>query len=288
MKIVRILGGLGNQMFQYAFALALSKFYSEDIKIDPKAFIGYPLHDGYLLNDIFNISLEEASVKNICKVNYPIFHYKIWQISKHILPKHHKVYFEKEDMVFDKNVFELSKKCYLDGYWQSEKYFSLYKDAIYRDFTFPILDEKNAALVKEFIKSKTVSIHVRRGDYLNHPLFKDLSDLNYYKRAIEYLDSNTKTETYLIFSNDIVWCKENITNLLNGKKIIFVDWNKGKDSFRDMQLMSLCNHNVVANSSFSWWGAWLNRHEDKIVIAPRKWMNVDRELDIIPQSWIKV
>lgn len=286
-KIVRILGGLGNQMFQYAFAISLSQNLNEEVKIDHRAFNGYPLHDGYMLDSIFKQSLKDASFKEVIKCNYPINNYKFWQICRHILPHHPKVFFEKEDMIYDKEAM-LSRKSYYDGYWQSEKYFLANEHKVRKEFEFPSLEGKNLSLMLSLNGKRTASIHVRRGDYLNHPLFKDLTDYDYYQRGIRRLNELSDVDTFLIFSNDIEWCRRNLAELLEEKEIIFVDWNTGKDSFRDMQLMSLCNHNITANSSFSWWGAWLNPHEDKIVICPKKWMNVDRNLDIMPESWIKV
>lgn len=227
MKIVRILGGLGNQMFQYAFAVSLSQTLNEEVKIDNRAFNGYPLHDGYLLDAIFNLSLKNASFKEVLKYNYPINHYKFWQICRHVLPSHPKVYFEKEDMVYDNKVI-LSRKSYFDGYWQSEKYLLANRNKVKEEFTFPALEGKNLSLFERLKGKTTASIHVRRGDYLNHPLFKDLSDLAYYQRGIRRLNESTDIDIFLIFSNDIKWCRDNLTGLLEGKELIFVDWNTGK------------------------------------------------------------
>jgi hypothetical protein len=289
MRIVRILGGLGNQMFQYAFARCLQKHYDEDVYIDSSAFNGYPLHDGYLIKSIFGEQIPQASKSNILKLNYPLFHYRIWQIGKRILPSLKSVYKEKKDMVFDAQVFDVGNSTYYDGYWQSEQYYSECQGEIRDLFKFPPLDERNKDLYENHLKNKeTASIHVRRGDYLKEPLFRGLTDLEYYKNAIERLKSSRKIDTFVIFSNDIEWCKLNIVPLLSDSKFIIVDWNIGKNSYRDMQLMSLCTHNVVANSSFSWWGAWLNSNEDKIVISPKRWINKPYETDIIPQSWIRM
>lgn len=290
MKVVRIIGGLGNQMFQYALAISLNNKYSDEtILVDNTAFNGYPLHDGYLIDRVFNQKLGFAGKRDILKLNYPFFHYRLWQIGKRILPKRSQVYEEVNGMVFDQDVLNQEEDTYYDGYWQSERYFSMIRQKVLDVFRFPTLNKRNQDLINSLKDKKCVSIHVRRGDYLNHPLFKNLTDKEYYVKAIDTVLSMAEIDSFLIFSNDIGWCRENLIDVIGkNNTIIFVDWNSGVESYRDMQLMSLCNHNIIANSSFSWWGAWLNQHEDKIVIAPKKWMNVERTLDIIPEDWLKL
>lgn len=289
MKIVNILGGLGNQMFQYALALSLKEeFPQEDILIDVSCFNGYPLHNGFEIHNIFRNSLREASRSDIASVNYPLPHYRLWQIGRRILPKKKTVIRESSDMVFQPEVLTKAGNIYYDGYWQSEKYFNNHRRVILDAFKFPDLNEINRNLISSLNSRKTCSIHVRRGDYLNHRLFKNLTDLDYYEKAVEYIANHTDIDYFIVFSNDIEWCKQNIAPLIKDSKIVFVDWNLGVDSYRDMQLMSLCNHNIVANSSFSWWGAWLNDNPGKIVFCPHKWINVDYKTDIIPDSWIKL
>lgn len=289
MKIVRILGGLGNQMFQYAFALSLEDRYpDESVCVDRYAFNGYPLHDGYLIDKVFNQKLKFASKRDVIKLNYPFFNYRLWQVGKRILPKRSRTFMEKADMVYDPDAQNLTGSVFYDGYWQSEKYFSMIRDKLLEAFEFPTLDGRNKELIEKLGHRKCASIHVRRGDYLNNALFKGLTDKQYYVRAIDALLSQKDVDCFLIFSNDINWCRENLIDIIGEREIEFVDWNTGEDSYRDMQLMSLCHYNVIANSSFSWWGAWLNKHDDKLVFAPKKWMNVDKKLDIIPEDWIKI
>jgi hypothetical protein len=289
MKIVNILGGLGNQMFQYALALSLKeKFPSEEVLIDISCFNGYHLHNGFEIHKIFRNSLKEASHRDIVSVNYPLHHYRLWQIGKRIFPKKKTVIREISDMVFQPEVLTHTGSIYYDGYWQSEEYFINHRPVILNAFEFPNLNGINRKFVSELRGKTTCSIHVRRGDYLNHKLFKNLTDLDYYDRAIHFISKHTDIDCFVVFSNDIEWCRDNITPLIKNSNIEFVDWNYGTDSFRDMQLMSLCHHNIVANSSFSWWGAWLNDNPEKIVIAPHKWINVDYKTDIIPYSWIKL
>lgn len=288
MIIVRLIGGLGNQMFQYAFALVCKELFpQEEIKIDVTAFKGYPLHEGYQIEKLFGAKLSKASKKEILKLNYPFFHYRLWQIGKNLLPMPSNVKWEKKEMVYDDTVFEHNSDVYYEGYWQCEEYFSRFKSLILKSYIFPSLDKKNSRFISKYKNQEIVSLHIRRGDYLKNPLFKGLTELNYYRDAIIKIMSQANIDKFIVFSNDIEWCKKNIIPICDGK-CVFVDWNKGEDSFRDMQLMSLCNHNIIANSSFSWWGAWLNQNPDKIVIAPKKWINRISPTDIVPKSWLKI
>lgn len=289
MKIVKILGGLGNQMFQYALFLSLKeRFPHEQVMIDTSCFRNYPLHNGFEINRIFSQNAPVASWRDILKVAYPYPNYRFWQIGKYILPKRKTMYVERKDSSYDATILLQSGNRYYDGYWQHEEYFEDVRESIYKVFSFPaVTDCRNKKIVERIRAVNSVSLHIRRGDYANHPLFRGICDLNYYEQAIGYLEENVQPQLYCIFSNDIQWCERHLSDLLMGKDVVYVDWNKGAQSFVDMQLMSLCKHNIIANSSFSWWGAWLNRHPRKVVVSPKKWMNVELD-DPIPSSWIKL
>lgn len=289
MKIVKILGGLGNQMFQYALYLSLKEqFPHEQVKIDISCFKSYPLHNGFEINRIFAQNAPVASFKDILKVAYPYPNYRFWQVGKYILPKRKTMCIERKDFTFDTTALIRQGNCYYDGYWQHEEYFYGVKEAIWKAFSFPeMTDKRNTEIMQRLQTTNGVSLHIRRGDYINHPFFRGICDLDYYKRAICYMEKRVAPQLYCIFSNDIGWCENNLHELLSGKEVIYVDWNNGMESYADMQLMSLCQHNIIANSSFSWWGAWLNRNPRKIVVSPQKWMNIKAESPI-PKSWIKL
>lgn len=146
--------------------------------------------------------------------------------------------------------------------------------------------------MKKIINSNSISLHVRRGDYENNSSAKRLHGgictLNYYKQAIELVASRIKNPVFFIFSNDLKWARENLE--LEKYKQVLVNLNKGNNSYKDMYLMSKCKHNIIANSSFSWWGAWLNANPKKIVICPKRWYNNKRldSKDIVPESWIRI
>ena len=289
MKIVKVLGGLGNQMFQYALYLSLQKHHpNETIKIDTSCFKGYPLHNGFELSKIFNIEENEATFMDKLKLAYPYNHYRVWQILKRILPNRRTMFTESKEERYDSTIISKIGNCYYDGYWQNERYFMDIRDSILQKFTPKKIKQQNKEFVNELQSHESVSIHVRRGDYINNPLYGGICDMEYYKKAIKYTQENTHCNLYCIFSNDIEWCKKHLAPLFDQKVVIYVNWNKGKDSYQDMYLMSRCKHNIIANSSFSWWGAWLNDNSTKIVISPQKWNNIRNSEFELPKDWIKI
>ena len=175
------------------------------------------------------------------------------------------------------------RKGFVNGYWQSEKYFESIEDIIRNVFTFPEASEQNKAIAREMAASTSVSIHVRRGDYLRYFL-NNVLDEAYYGPAMAYFTERFKDVHFFIFSNDISWCREH----LSAERISFVDWNTGKDSPYDMWLMTQCKHNIIANSSFSWWAAYLNIHKDSIVISPKKWTNAEVLFERQLPEWVKI
>ena len=291
MKIVSIIGGLGNQMFQYALALALEKHFSgtDDIRIDTRAFRGYSTHGGYELKRIFGVNIPEASFRDVMRIAYPFINYRIWLLCRY-LPKRRTMKFEGKSMSFDERIFTEHSDTYLIGYWQTERYFRHIRQDILMAFAFPPFEPGsiNAKFGKELDHQCSVSIHIRRGDYLKISNTLGICTIDYYRKAISKMKELVIPDIYVIFSDDIEWCKDNFGTSIGNTEIKFVNWNKGKDSYRDMQLMSLCKHNIIANSSFSWWGAWLNQNPNKNVIAPSRWMNSEGWSEIIPSDWIKI
>lgn len=289
MKIVNILGGLGNQMFVYAMYLALRTVHpNEDIFLSRRSYKGYPLHNGYELDRIFCVDAPEASLTQLSRVAYPFFNYKTWQLMRHFLPTRQHMVSGTTQIPFDYGEVTRDDDAFYDGYWQNEKNFLPIRDKVIKAYTFPkFQDERNARLAEKLKMTRAVSCHVRRGDYLNDPVYGVCSN-DYYANAIAELENMVAPEMYCIFSDDIAWCKDNISSMIGDKEIVFVDWNKGKDSFRDMQLMSMCHYNIIANSSFSWWGAWLNNHKDKVILAPEKWMNKPLVNDPICEYWKRI
>ncbi|MBO9676157.1 MAG: alpha-1,2-fucosyltransferase [Sphingobacteriaceae bacterium] len=284
MKIIKLLGGLGNQMFQYAFYRSLQ---NNGLKVyaDLSDFEGYPLHNGYELERIFNLSMKTPSkfILNLFRPNQSKW---IFRKLKRILNLKHTYRAEENEFTFDAS-FLNNANNYYSGYWQNEGYFLNIADKIRDDFKFPeIKGVENQTVIQQIINNESVAIHVRRGDYLKDPLLGNICNLDYYERAILSINSKIKNVQFFVFSDDITWCKQN----LKLKNATYIDWNEKNNSYIDMQLMSNCKHNIIANSSFSWWGAWLNSNTSKMVIAPKKWTNnrsVD-DTDICPKTWIKL
>ncbi|HIT15425.1 MAG TPA: alpha-1,2-fucosyltransferase [Candidatus Avimuribaculum pullicola] len=274
MKIVKILGGLGNQMFQYALFVALRQRFSQDeVLVDCSYFKTYRVHTGLELDRVFGVELPQASFSQLLRVTWPVRSFKMSRAIRKLLPPRRTECLEARDYTFNSHVFDAGD-MYYDGYWQNFKYFDDYRAGILSLFQFKLaINEKSAAILPELSKPNSVSLHVRRGDYLKAKNYAGLCGVDYYKSAIEYMNAQVPTAAYYVFSDDIEWCRHEIAPMLGDRPITYVDWNKGKDSPLDMMLMSHCSNNVIANSSFSWWAAYLNENKGKIVCAPAKWTN---------------
>ncbi len=289
MNIVRINSGLGNQMFQYAFSVAMLQF-EPDTKVDISEFNYRKHHNGYELDRIFNIDPQYATIKEtdrLADVSKSLLSEIRRKFLKNKLKTTGSLVIEQEPPVYKPQLLEL-KNTYFIGFWQSEKYFISIADKILQEFTFKIpLDKTNAEIAEKIQNTNAVSIHFRRGDYLKKSrahITSTVCTVDYYRRAITYIAEKTDNPYFFIFSDDMDWVKENFI-LENAH---YINNNSGKNSYRDMQLMSLCKHNIIANSSFSWWGAWLNRSADKIVCAPEIWFRQIDMPDIISENWVKI
>lgn len=289
MKIVNILGGIGNQMFQYAFLIALRESLHSEVCYDASVFRTYPLHNGFELDKRFNITSRQATRQEISKLTRYTTSYFWYRVYKRI-PKKKTTQFEPLHCVYTPELLEDKRNLYYYGIWQDHRYFDLYKDIIKKEFTWKeSLDEKNKNAFDDFSSGNTVSIHVRRGDYLKEWRYKNICELDYYRKALAYIDNKGyKDVKYAIFSNDIVWCQENLLPLLKGTPFTIVDWNQGVDSYKDMRLMSACSVNIIANSSFSWWAAYLNNHNNPLVVSPRKWTNAEVYFERQMPDWVRI
>ena len=284
MKIVNITGGLGNQMFQYAFALALQHQHpDEQGYIDThhyhtilfKKFKGINLHNGYEIDTVFpKAKLPIADFFQLAKVSYWMPNYVLSRVIRKLLPFRKTEYIPPYSMnyTFDQEALERKGDSYYEGYWQSVHYFTDIKAELQEVYSHPEPNEYNAGLIKELENTYSVGIHVRRGDYLNEPEFRGICGLEYYKKAIQDIVSDRKKHTFFIFSNDMQWCRDNFAPLVADHEILFVTGNTGKQSCWDMFLMTHCKDLIIANSSFSWWGAFLNKDVNR-VYAPDPWLN---------------
>ena len=292
MVISNLIGGLGNQMFQYATGRALALRKKTELRLDISGFEDYALHQGFELQRIFSCPARIASnadVKNVLG----------WQgasWARRLLSKPALASLRSKALLIEPHfgywprIIEAPPACYLQGYWQSEKYFEAAIDTLRSEFAFKHpLDQNNANLAEQISASNSISLHIRRGDYANNPktlAMHGLCSPDYYRAATELVSVRIESPHFFIFSDDIGWAMENL-------KLEFpcnyIGHNQGKDSYKDMQLMSLCRHHIIANSSFSWWGAWLNPLPEKIVVAPKKWFANGRAIDdLLPEKWVKL
>lgn len=256
MIISKIQGGLGNQLFQWAYGKYLSIKYDTELYLDTNFYynqIGNTLRN-FELNKFPNLKYIEPNI-----TEKPII-----QLSDN---------FEYNEFIYDQNYH-----YYLNGFWQSEKYFLDISDIIKKEL---LPNNDFFKKLKIDTNENNVSLHIRRTDYITSNGFHPVQTIEYYNNALEYIGDYEKL---LIFSDDIEWCKNN----LSFNKMLFIE---NSDNVEDIWLMSLCKHNIIANSSFSWWGAWLNENPNKKVIAPKNWFGTQSNLNtdnIIPNNWIKI
>ena len=294
MIVVKLMGGMGNQLFQYAAGRALALKYQAELKIDV-SFLNVDPINKYTKRELelnkFNTKYLIASPKDIDAFNRKtLFDKLISEFSPNSIFR--KNIFNQVDFGFKEDFFtSSSKNTYLNGYWQSENYFASIRNILMKELVIKKEISEQCKLVKNLIlNSNSVSLHIRRGDYVsdkNASSYHGTLPLAYYEKAMNHLNGLFDDLKVFIFSDDMDWVKANL-KLTN--ECIYVDFNAGENSVYDMYLMSVCKYNIIANSSFSWWGAWLNQNPEKIVIAPDKWF-ADKNLnmkDLIPSSWLKM
>lgn len=282
MVVIKIWGGLGNQMFQYAFYKALLD-KGKRCKLDISYYNYFNPHNGYELERLFQIEAQYATWDEIKKLANAKLDYAGRLMLKVHRKRTHYIQNPKENFGFDSTLLQVDDG-YIQGYFYSEKYFFHIEEDIRKDFFFKEILPSNEGLLLEIENSNSIGIHIRRGDYVNSKYnLSEVCNIAYYERAIEHTQERVFEPKYYIFSDDLEWCRNNLP--INNA--VFVDINRGKDSYMDMCLMSRCKHNIIGNSSFSWWGAWLNGNAEKIIVSPKQWTtnNKIKGESIIPSSW---
>ena len=296
MIIVEIKGGLGNQMFQYALGRILSIKNNDVLKLDTSAYsVKFNRPDQERKFDLqhFNIKAEAASEEeiNILKNKYGIFS-KGWRFLKNRVLKIHNIdYYPR--------LLNKTGDFYLSGFFQSELYFKGFEDVIAEDFSIKKYSTQGEELIEKIkettLESQTISIHIRRGDVVidaKTNKYYGICDIPYYEKSIREIikrlskDGTPVNPTFFIFSDDIDWVRQNLkinfpTFFVSGRNI---------PDYEEIMIMSLCQHNIIANSSYSWWAAWLNKNENKIIIAPKVWIKKfpNPHKNILPKSWIQI
>lgn len=291
MIIVKLMGGLGNQMFQYAIGRSLSIKTNQELKFDisflsdksPK--INFTHRNLEL--DKFNLDLKfsKSSENRYFKSKVSVFNNLLHKFTL----KSKNLYLHENPKKL-LNISSLKRDIYLDGFWQSEFYFSDIREILLKDFSISSFSSEVEILANEIKKNMSVSIHIRRGDYASNSYinsYHGTCDIDYYLNAISYMEEKLDNPVFYFFSDDINWVKDNFDSRSNFKFISLIDPMKPHD---DLYLMSNCLHNIIANSSFSWWGAWLNQNINKLVISPKRWFvnPVNNPVNLIPLSWIRL
>lgn len=277
MIIIQMAGGLGNQMFQYALYRQLISM-GKIVKMDDEAGFKEDKQRNPALAP-FGITYERASRKEIIRMTDASM-FPLTRIRRKLFGRHSHSYFE-ENKRFQRKIFDWDN-VYLEGYWQSEKYFSEVAETLKKEFGLESVRENHSSgcgfseqaekYLREIDKTQAASIHIRRGDYLlpqNQVLFGNICTERYYEKAMKMIADRYPDVTFYLFTNDSEWAK---TWIEKPYRIIPVEWAEAKD-YELLTLMSRCKHNILANSSFSWWASYLNENPDKMVIAPDKWLN---------------
>jgi len=316
MIIVKFSGGLGNQIYQFVFLKKMQMKYP-NVKIvgDISFYKTNRIHNGFELEKIFKISEKEfsAGIGELLKVKceipvdaiekFPVALIKpvAWLnarsrkgFTKIGIRNEIKEEVQSETGIFEEqeteklvrliNNIDIRKNWYIDGYWQNELFFSDVLAEILQKLHFPAFkDEKNMLLEDQIRESAAVSIHIRRGDYVNSRY--DVLTLDYYKKAIQYIQDRAKISKYYIFTDDVRYAETEFSFL--GNKYV-VRHNTGENSWCDMKLMSLCKYNILANSSFSNWAGYFNKNRDKIIIYPSRYSKTKLNTDKFGVGWIKM
>ncbi len=296
MIIVTLTGGLGNQLFQYVFARQVALMRSAPLKLNLSAFCDDHLRSFKL--EYFNIDVPIATpqeVDNLIDIYYSkSLVARFWKFVENLKSKHKRTYYIEDDYYkFEPCWKELSKNVLIEGFWQHYGYFEHVPPIILDELTLRKEYTLNQpAVISEIEKNDAaVSIHIRRGDYVN-----DIHNLNffgvlpheYYREAIEYINGHIKEPTYYVFSDDLDWAR---SNLKTNAALTFVEINGGTTDYLELYAMSKCRHNIIANSSFSWWAAFLNNNPDKIVVSPERWVanpGMNSRVRLQAPSWIKI
>lgn len=293
MLILRLQGGLGNILFQYALARHLSLKNGLELKYDVRSYLTNPLGDYSFSLEAFQIDIKNrlASPEEIARAE----HYR-WKPGKfwvwyNRLIADRKRYVDERQFHFEPWILTVKDPMYLTGWWQTEKYFVESRQALLEDLRVrQPLTGKNKEVAERMAGVDAVSVHIRRLDYVNNPKTKEYHGeltQEYYDRALAKIAETVANPVLFVFSDDVAWVKEHMSFPYEA---VYIDWN-GPEPHEDIRLMSLCKHNIIANSTLGWWGAWLNDHPGKIVVAPQRWFaNAPKcdTRDIIPEGWVKL
>lgn len=282
---VAVYGGLGNQLFQYAVGRALAERNSSKLQLDLRHFESKRAFSYGL--DNFNIDAVVGNDRSLPPSKQDRLRYLAWRY----LSKNPQMVREK-NLSFDPTILEAKGSLYLQGYWQSYRYFAEISEQIGRELTWvnPPSD-LNESMLNRIRSGPSIALHVRRGDYVTNPQanqFHGTCPPHYYRIGVQQIIEQIQCKpTVFVFSDDLQWAVENIHTDCES---VFVSHNDSRAAHEDLRLMSACQHQVISNSTFSWWAAWLNRNPQKLVVAPARWFAASkaRNEDLIPENWIRI
>ncbi len=285
MQIVKVMGGLGNQMFAYAFALRL-RGLGRQVALDTSWHERIRAHNGWELGRIFALDIPEcdgADLKRLADLDRSL----ISRIRRRAFGTGKRHYVERK-RCYDPRFLSMTDDAYFDGYWQSPLYHVGIEAELREAFHFPPeLEPEAMRTLAEAAGRTTIGVHVRRGDYLRSDDLGGVCGRAYYRRAIEFLSEGAADPRVLFFSDDLDWCRD---ELASGIDAVFVEWNRGADSWKDMRLMTRCDRLAISNSSFGWWGARLGQDKARPVVAPDRWFGARYRdnTDIAPSGWTRL
>lgn len=296
MIIVKLISGLGNQLFQYAMARQLSAKNNVDLKLDVSFYETQSLRSYRL--DKYNVKAEVATsdeIQDIIGIYNDLSLYgKVYRKIEPFFPKHkRKLYRESDWWAFEPEACKVSDNTYLYGYWQHNLYYKSVPNFIFDELSLKDTAECDNYEVFDQVKQddNSVSLHIRRGDYITDKEANQLMGtlpVSYYEEAIAYLKTKIKAPSFYVFSDDLDWARDHLDK---SNQLTFVDIDGGQKDYLELDLMSKCRHNIIANSSFSWWGGFLNRNPNKIVISPAQWVQkeeINQKSFLHCPGWVKL
>lgn len=292
MIITNLIGGLGNQLFQFAAGYAAARRAGTELRVCLDMFEGYRLHQGFELSRVFLVDPAQASAAEMRACLGPWRH----PLARRILGRLVKGQWRGGRVIVQPeppswpDLSTTGSDTYIQGYWQSERFFSSFAEDLRGILKFRSPPSAyNAALIERMQTCASVSMHVRRGDYAspkNSRIYAQCT-ADYYRRAMDHMLIREPEARFFVFTDDPAWARSLFDE--RASVVEFIDHNRGAESYNDMRLMVHCRHNIVANSTFSWWGAWLGEHPGKTVIAPASWyLEPAKDAELVPDRWVRL
>lgn len=292
MIVIRIWGGLGNQMFQYAMGYAKANEVNEELRLDTTFYsTKHNSRQTERTLDLFQLPIicrneiktEKEIGLAIRLLKDPYVNYAIRKLLPIVFPVGRFTYIKEHKLEYVPRVSSLDKKnAYYDGYWHSDKYFVKYRDDLLKQFVYTNNNiEKAYHEMSQGNSFETVAVHIRRGDYItqNNP---NARGVDYYKDAISIIKQKISNPIFCFFSDDLEWVKTNFEMIDN---MALANEKRNLNDIEEFQLMAKCHHQIISNSSYSWWAAWLNDYKGKVIVAPKHWEN---KKDMMREEWIKI